>query len=117
MRAALTLAILTLGCVLVLWALGAFVDKPTLPRLVANMTGDFFGDDTEFQRRVAAAYPSPVSLATLTKDLSDQGFTIEDDAAVFEDSDIACRYIWTIYWQVEDDNAKQINGSYFLACL
>jgi hypothetical protein len=117
MRAALTLAILTIVCVLVLWALGAFVDKLPLPRLVDNMTGDFYGDDPEFQHRVAAAYPSPVSLATLTKDLSDQGFTIEDDAAVFEDSDIACRYTWTIYWQVKDENAKQIKGSYSLACL
>jgi hypothetical protein len=112
-----SLAVLALGVILALWVLGAFEDKPPLPKLVANMAGDFYGDDPEFQRRVTAAYPSPLPLAALTKDLSDQGFTIEDDAAVFDDSDIACQCTWTIYWQVEDDNATQIKGSYSVPCL
>lgn len=117
MRVAKTLAILTLGCVLVLWALGAFVQNPPLPRLVANMTGDFYGDDPEFRRRVAAAYPSPVSLVDLTKDLTQQGYLIEGNTAVFFENYFSCRNEWAISWQVQGANAVHISGSYTLACL
>ena len=116
MRAALTLAILSLGCIWVLWALGAFVDKPPLPRLVANMTGDFYGDDPEFQRRVAVAYPTPVSLAALTKDLSDQGYILDERTAVYAERFLGCRDLWTISWHVAGDQASQIQGSFEHIC-
>jgi hypothetical protein len=116
MRAALTLAILTLVCVLVSWAFGAFVEKPPLPRLVANMTGDFYGDDPEFQRRVAAAYPSPVSLDVLTKDLSDQGYILGERTAVHEERFLGCRDVWTISWQVAGEQASQIQGKFEHIC-
>jgi hypothetical protein len=102
---------------LLLWALGAFVEKPPLPRLVANMTGDFYGDDPEFEGRVATAYPSAVPLAALTKDLSDQGFTVEGNTAVFFENFFSCRSEWAISWQVQGENAIHIYGSYTLACL
>ena len=117
MRALTSLAFLALGSVLAMWALGVFDDKPPLPRLVANMTGDFYGDDAEFKDRVAATYPSPVFLATLIRDLSEQGFVIQADEASFEDSDIACRYIWRIVWRAEGANATNIKGRYPLTCL
>lgn len=115
MRIWKTLAVLALGCVLVLWALNAFVNKPPLPRLVDNTTGDFYGDDPEFQRRVTAAYPSPVSLDVLTIYLTDQGFQIDPSLAdgriaILERGDFPCRYTWAISWQIEGDNASRING-------
>ena len=111
-----SLAVLALGIVLALWALGAFVDNPPLPKLVASMTGDFYGNDPEFPRRVTAAYPTSVSLAVMTKNLSDQGYIIKENTAVFEEDFFACRSTWTIYWQVEGDKATRINGGDDLAC-
>jgi hypothetical protein len=108
---------LALGGILTLWALGAFVGKPPLPTLVVRLTADFYGNDPAFQRRVTTAYPAPVSLASLTKDLSGQGYVIAGNTATFEDSDFACRYKWAISWQVEGNRATRINGAYSFICL
>jgi hypothetical protein len=111
------MAIPALCFILALWAFGAVFDNPPLPRLVANMSGDFYGDDFEFKRRVRSAYLSPVSLATLTIGLAEQGYVIERKSAVFETSDFACRYTWSISWQVEGDKATRINGMFIPTCL
>ena len=110
------MAVLVLGLMVALWALDTFVENSPLPKLVGNMTGDFYGDDPEFQQRVSAAYPAPYSLAILTKDLAEQGFTIEGRTAVFETNDIPCRYTWAIIWQVEGDKATRIRGEFIPTC-
>ena len=105
MRLFETLAVLVFGVMVALWAFDAFFGNPPLPKLVYNRTDEFFGEDQEFQQRVRVAYPAPYSLALLTKDLAEQGFTLDGRSAVPETGAFPCRYTWSIFWQVEGDKA------------
>ena len=117
MRIWQTLAVLVLGLTVTLWALDTFFETPPLPKLVANMTGEFHDDDPEFSRRVRTAYPAPNSLNILTNDLAEQGYTITGRYAVFEMCEFTCRCTWVIIWPVEGKKATRIRGKFIPTCL
>uniref|UniRef100_UPI000A8F8CFF hypothetical protein n=1 Tax=Roseovarius sp. BRH_c41 TaxID=1629709 RepID=UPI000A8F8CFF len=75
---------------LTLIALGGYLllfpPFPRPPEIARGLPSDFAEADAEFARRVLAAFQSPLTVEELVVRLSDQGFTIHEEAeyAIFE---------------------------------
>lgn len=108
------LALVSLGGYLLL-----FPPLPRPPEIARGLPSSFAEADEEFARRVSASFPVPLAVEELIAGLSEQGFTVNEEAeqAIFEKSKFPCTLKWRIYWAAEDGSVSKLNSKYGGACL
>ncbi|MEP3946913.1 hypothetical protein [Ascidiaceihabitans sp.] len=108
---------------LALFAVGGyfllFAPLPRPPEIARGLPNNFAEADEEFARRVSAAFPAPLTVEALIARLSEQGFTVNEEAeiAIFEKSKFPCTLQWRIHWAAEDGSVSNLTSKYGGACL
>ena len=108
------LALIAVGGYLLL-----FPPLPRPPEIARGLSSSFAEADEEFARRISAAFPAPLMVEELIASLSEQGFTVIEEAqyAIFEKSKFPCTLSWRIHWAAEDGSVSRLNSKYGGTCL
>lgn len=96
-----------------------FPPLPNLPEIAKGLPSNFSEADEEFNRRVLAAFPMPLTVEELTDRLSEQGFKVyaENNYGNFEQSGFPCTLIWRIHWEEVDGAVSEMTSKYGGICL